>query len=90
MLTLQDSVRFASQMQRAIKVLCQLLGSKVSSDILETIDFFVSANEFNLADIEQGTRKMLALIWSRDAAVREAVVNAYRKLYIEPREESDK
>ena len=89
-LTLQDSVRFASQMQKAIKVLCQLLGSKVSTDILETIDFFISANEFNLSDIEEDTRKMLALIWSRDAAVREAVVNAYRKLYIEPREESDK
>ena len=87
---LQDSVRFASQMQSSIKVLCQLLGSKVSSDILETIDFFISANEFGLADVEQGTRKMLALIWSRDAAVKEAVVNAYRKLYIEPRHENQK
>ena len=83
-------MRFACQMQNAIKVLSQLLGSKTSSDILETVDFFVSANEFNLADIELGTRKMLALVWSRDTAVREAVVNAYRKLYIEPKQENDK
>lgn len=77
-------------MQKAIKVLCQLLGSKVSSDILEAIDFFISANEFGLADVDQGTRKMLALIWSRDGAVKEAVVNAYRMLYIEPRQENQK
>ena len=83
-------MRFVSQMQKAIQTLCQLLGSKASSDILETIDFFISASEFNLAGIEQGTRKMLALIWSRDATVKETVVNAYRKLYIEPRQENDK
>ena len=81
---------FVTQMQKAIQTLCQLLGSKASSDILETIDFFISASEFNLAGIEHGTRKMLALIWSRDAAVKETVVNAYRKLYIEPRQENDK
>ena len=76
-------MRFAIQMQKAIKIVCQLLGSKISSDILETIEFFVSANEFGLEDIEHGTRKMLALVWSRDNAVKEAVVRAYRKLYIE-------
>ena len=75
-------------MQKAIKILCQLLGSKFNSDILETVDFFVSANEFGLTDVKAGTRKMLALIWSRDSAVREAVINAYRKLYIESRNDA--
>ncbi|XP_065053020.1 condensin complex subunit 1-like isoform X1 [Rhopilema esculentum] len=85
---LEDSLRFATQMQKAIKILCQLLGSKFNSDILETVDFFVSANEFGLTDVKAGTRKMLALIWSRDSAVREAVINAYRKLYIESRNDA--
>ncbi len=70
-------------MQESVKVLCQLLGSKTNSDILETIDFFILANEFGLANANQGIRKMLALIWSRDTTVKEAVVNAYKKLYIE-------
>lgn len=72
-------------MQDAVKALCHRLGSKTNTDILETIDFFVSANEFGLANADEGIRNMLALIWSRDATVKEAVVNAYKKLYIEKR-----
>lgn len=78
-------MKFATQMQEAVKLLCQLLGSKTNTDILETIEFFISANEFGLVDAQHGIRKMLALVWSRDNVVKEAVVNAYKKLYIEPR-----
>eukprot|EP00794_Sanderia_malayensis_P003745 gene3745-4267_t len=80
---LEGSIHFATQMQESVKVLCQLLGSKTNSDILETIDFYILAHEFSLANANEGIRKMLALIWSRDAVVKEAVVNAYKKLYIE-------
>eukprot|EP00058_Branchiostoma_floridae_P028443 XP_002613934.1 hypothetical protein BRAFLDRAFT_283981 [Branchiostoma floridae] len=81
---LKDSVNFATQMQRAIPILCQLLGSKATSDILETIEFFVSAFEFGLAGAMEGVRRMLVLIWSGEKSVKEAVVEAYKRLYLSP------
>ena len=60
-----------------------LLGSKQSTDILEAIDFFVSAFEFGVQNSMLGVRKMLSLIWSGEATIREAVVAAYKRLYIE-------
>ena len=60
-----------------------LLGSKQSTDILEAIDFFVSAFEFGVQNSMLGVRRMLSLIWSGEATIREAVVAAYKRLYIE-------
>jgi condensin complex subunit 1 len=53
------------------------------SDILEAINFFVSAFEFGFLQAMVGVRQMLNLVWSREATVKEAVVNAYKKLYID-------
>ena len=63
--------------------MAMLLGSKQSTDILEAIDFFVSAFEFGVQNSMLGVRKMLSLIWSGEATIREAVVAAYKRLYIE-------
>merc|ERR1719219_1945815 len=56
-------------------------------DILEAIDFFVSAFEFGVQNSMLGVRRMLSLIWSGEATIREAVVAAYKRLYIEGREQ---
>ena len=63
--------------------MAMLLGSKQSTDILEAIDFFVSAFEFGVQNSMLGVRRMLSLIWSGEATIREAVVAAYKRLYIE-------
>ena len=54
---------------------------QVNADVLETINFFVSATQFQLECAGEGTRKMLPLIWSREAPIREAVTVAYERLY---------
>ena len=64
-------------------MVAMLLGSKQSTDILEAIDFFVSAFEFGVQNSMLGVRRMLSLIWSGEATIREAVVAAYKRLYIE-------
>ena len=78
-------------------MVAQLLGSKQNSDILEVtelccnfspnlflqaIDFFVSAFEFGLLDAMLGVRRMLSLIWSQEKTIKDAVVAAYKRLYI--------
>lgn len=80
---LQDSVKFSRTIFKALPVVAMLLGSKQSTDILEAIDFFVSAFEFGVQGSMLGVRRMLALIWSGEATIREAVVAAYKRLYIE-------
>lgn len=82
--TLQDCVTFAKLVQEAVPILCQLLVSKTNSDVLEAVSFFVSAFEFGVTNSQEGVRKMMVLVWSKEEAVKEAVVAAYRQLYLNP------
>ena len=79
---LSDSVKFSKIIHKSLPVVAQLLGSKQSTDILEAIEFFVSAFEFGVLNAMIGVRKMLALIWSREGSIKDAVVAAYKRLYI--------
>ena len=81
----RDSVKFSKIIHKALPVVAMLLGSKQSTDILEAIDFFVSAFEFGVQNSMLGVRRMLSLIWSGEATIRDAVVAAYKRLYIEVR-----
>ena len=82
-LYLKDSHAFANSVHGAIPVVCQLLCSKHLSDVLEAIDFFVTAFEFDVLDAMVGIRRMLSLVWSSESGVKDAVVNAYKRLYID-------
>ncbi|QQP31484.1 Uncharacterized protein FKW44_025096 [Caligus rogercresseyi] len=80
---LKDSVSFGCLMNDSLPCMCQLLASKQVSDILEAIDFFVTAFEFGLLNAMMGVRRMLSLIWSQEAVVKDAVVKAYKRLFID-------
>lgn len=77
-----EAVKFIEVFNIASPILCQLLNSKTSSDILECVRFFVVAHEFQIDSAPIGIRKMLVLIWSKEPPVVEAVMEAYRRLYI--------
>uniref|UniRef100_H3CRI2 Condensin complex subunit 1 n=1 Tax=Tetraodon nigroviridis TaxID=99883 RepID=H3CRI2_TETNG len=50
----------------------------------DAVQFCVTVCEFSVANSVSGVRKMLPLVWSTDAAIKEAVVQAYRRLYLNP------
>lgn len=52
--------------------------------VQEAVQFCVTVCEFSVANSVSGVRKMLPLVWSTDAAIKEAVVQAYRRLYLNP------
>ena len=81
---------FSRQIQTAVPVICELLGSKSTMDVLEAVDFFVTGVEFGVASAGVGVRKMLVLIWSRESSVKDSVVSAYRRLYLNPKATSPK
>ena len=82
-LYLRDSFKFARGIYAAIPVVCRLLLSKQTSDILEAINFFVTAFELDVIEAMMGIRRTLPLIWSSESDVKDAVVKAYKHLYMD-------
>lgn len=56
--------------------------------VQEAVQFCVTVCEFSVANSVSGVRKMLPLVWSTDAAIKDAVVHAYRRLYLNPQGET--
>lgn len=56
--------------------------------VQEVIEFFVMVYQFGVPQALFGVRRMLPLIWSKEPGVREAVLNAYRQLYLSPKGDS--
>lgn len=81
---LKDTLAFAMETEKAFPVICRLLGSENVSDVLGAVDFFVTGFKFGLSSAMQGVRRMLPLIWSKESGVKEAVVDAYKKMYLSP------
>ena len=79
-------MNFTLAIEQAVPVVCQLLGSKNLSDVSEAINFFVTGFEFGVSNAIIGVRRMLVLVWSKEAVIKEAVVSAYRRLYLNPDE----
>lgn len=62
----------------------KLLGSKVMSDVFESLNFVSVAVQFQIRGARECLRHALGLIWSREQHVREAVVNTYSRVYLVP------
>ncbi|GLD63778.1 condensin complex subunit 1 [Lates japonicus] len=85
---LRDTETFALQVERAISVINTMLYWKTTSVVQEAVQFCVTVCEFSVANSVSGVRKMLPLVWSTDAAIKDAVVQAYRRLYLNPQGET--
>ncbi|XP_029308182.1 condensin complex subunit 1 [Cottoperca gobio] len=81
---LKDTETFALQVERAISVINTMLYWKTTSVVQEAVQFCVTVCEFSVANSVIGVRKMLPLVWSTDAAIKDAVVQAYKRLYLNP------
>lgn len=74
---------------KIFKKLCIFSGIFFLSLVVqEAVQFCVTVCEFSVANSVSGVRKMLPLVWSTDAAVKDAVIQAYRRLYLNPQGDS--
>ena len=78
----RQGLRFARLLARAADGAARLLSSHTTADVLEAVALLVAARQLGVAAAARGVRAMLALVWSPDAPVREAVVSAYKTLYL--------
>lgn len=69
-------------MRSCVPVITQLLGSKNSTDVIESLQFLTSAFEFGLKGAREAVRKSLALVWSSEQQICEALVIMYKKLFL--------
>jgi hypothetical protein len=82
---LRHSLRFIWQMEDAVVVVGkEMLGSSVTTDALEAIQFMVIALEFQLEPAKTAVRAMLALVWSKEPSVQKATLEAFRSLWLAP------
>eukprot|EP00118_Oscarella_pearsei_P020156 m.217644 g.217644 ORF g.217644 m.217644 type:complete len:1269 (+) comp39883_c1_seq40:407-4213(+) len=80
---LKDAVDFIHNVEKAIPMVAQLLNSKMVTDVLEAMNFFITCHEFGIEGAQVGIRKMFVLIWSKEAGVKDAVVNSFKRLYLD-------
>lgn len=60
-----------------------------SSESLEAIDFFATAHMFGVPNTQVAIDSMLALIYSSDTNIKEAMMNTYKKIYLNIEENKD-
>ena len=63
--------------------LIQLLGSKNVADVTETIKLMLVLYRTNIERSDEGIRKMLVLIWSKEKTVVNEVIKTYWSLFLD-------
>ncbi|KAI0063924.1 hypothetical protein BV25DRAFT_1906937 [Artomyces pyxidatus] len=89
-----EGLNFIRQVEDAMNIICQLLGSTNKAEVLEAMEFFRVAHEYQFDSAEMGIKKMLHLIWSKDNSsmsedgkelkgIRSRLLETYRSLYFD-------
>ncbi|KAM8924116.1 condensin complex subunit 1 isoform 2-T2 [Pelodytes ibericus] len=87
---LTDAHNFSVKIEEAIDVISRMMYETAVSVVQEVIEFFVTVSQFGVSQAVLGVLRMLPLVWSKEPGVREAVLNAYRRLYLSPSGESER
>ncbi|NXF08403.1 CND1 protein, partial [Smithornis capensis] len=87
---LQDAYDFSLKITEALNLISKMMYENSVSVVQEAIEFFVTVSEFGVPQALLGVRRMLPLIWAKEPGIKEAVLNAYRRLYLSPSENSER
>ncbi|GAA5960748.1 hypothetical protein JCM3765_007318 [Sporobolomyces pararoseus] len=63
-----DAINFIELIEASMETVTELLASSVKSEVLEAMEFVKTAKEFKIEASEQGVKRMLHLIWTKDEA----------------------
>ncbi|KAI1863405.1 hypothetical protein JX265_008798 [Neoarthrinium moseri] len=83
-----DALKFIDVLQESTSTVCQLLGSKNKSEVIEAMDYLEIGNAYNLEDNMVGIRRMLRLIWTKGNSdegkgVQSHLIDCYKRLFFE-------
>lgn len=75
---LLEMQRFADCVKTGIEDIRNMLHSKTITDVLEAIDFFLTAKQAGVRGLDAALRHLMAMIWSQEEQIRKAVLDACR------------
>lgn len=83
-----DAIKFITQIHTAIPFICLILASKAKIEVLEAMDFFVTAWNYKIEASVEGIKKMPHLIWTKDNSdegkgIKTKLLECYKTLYLE-------
>jgi condensin complex subunit 1 len=83
-----EALKFIDVLHDATGMVCQLLGSKNKSEVIEAMDFFEIGDAYNIEENKVGIRRMLRLIWTKGNSdegkgVQTHLIECYKRLFFE-------
>ena len=83
-----EALKFIEVLHGATSVICQLLGSKNKTEVIEAMDYFEIGDAYNIEQNKLGIRRMLRLIWTKGNSdegkgVQNHLIECYKRLFFE-------
>lgn len=83
-----EALKFIDVLHNATGLICQLLGARNKSEVIEAIDYFEVGDAYNIEQNKVGIRRMLRLIWTKGNSdegkgVQTHLIECYRRLFFE-------
>jgi condensin complex subunit 1 len=73
---------FVNCINEASAKIYDMMFSKTYTEVLEAIEYFTVASQFEIENSKKAVKDMLNLVKSQQQNIREAVANAYKTLYL--------
>lgn len=83
-----EAIKFIQVVHDASPTVCQLLGARNKSEVIEAMDFFVMIDAYRIETARTGIRKMLRLIWTKGNSdegkgVQSHLIDCYKGLFFD-------
>ncbi|KAF9874328.1 hypothetical protein CkaCkLH20_08311 [Colletotrichum karsti] len=83
-----EALKFIDVLHDATGTVCQLLGSRNKSEVIEAMDYFEVGDAYNIEQNKVGIRRMLRLIWTKGNSdegkgVQSHLIDVYKRLFFE-------
>ncbi|KAG0647127.1 xcap-d2 [Hyphodiscus hymeniophilus] len=83
-----EALKFIEVLHGATSTICQLLGSKNKSEVIEAMEYFEIGDAYNIEQNKLGIRRMLRLIWTKGNSdegkgVQNHLIDCYKRLFFE-------
>jgi len=83
-----EAIKFIEVLHGATTTICQLLGSKNKSEVIEAMDYFKIGDAYKIEQNKLGIRRMLRLIWTKGNSdegkgVQNHLIECYKSLFFE-------
>lgn len=83
-----EALKFIDVLHDATETICQLLGARNKSEVIEAMDYFEVGDAYNIEQNKLGIRRMLRLIWTKGNSdegkgVQTHLIDCYKRLFFE-------